>query len=641
MSKHNPTVLTILGLALLLLLLLAVNMFAGEALRTARVDLTEDKLYTLSDATKQVLGEIDEPVTFRFFYTKQLGDRSPAIASYADRIEELLDQYALLSDGKLRVEKYYPQPFSNEEDQAVAAGLRSVPYNAQGDLGFFGLEATNSTDDQKLVEFFSPERENFLEYDLTQIVYALSNPERRVLGLLSKLPLRGTEGIPNLPQSQQMPPWAVYSQLSELFEIREVPVTTDRIDPDVDVLMVVHPQQLLDKTLYAIDQFVLRGGKLMAFVDPYSEVQGGQQRGPAQGAALGNSEIYLEPLYEAWGAEVLGGQVAGDLEAAARVDLGGGKRAAFTEYVAWLNLTKRNLNADDVVTAQLENLSLGTAGIIELTEGSQAELLPLLVTSEYSQKIDVNRVRFRPDPVKLLNEFEPSGQNMVLGARITGTFKSAFPDGPPSVPQPADGPPPAEETEPLPPHIAEAAAANSVVLVADTDLLSDPFWLSPQGGMPLADNGTFVANIAESLTGRQDLIGLRSRGTSIRPFMLIEKLEREAEQRYRSEEQALARKLQESQEKFEKLQGQGNPENRDTILTQDQSETLEQVRAEIVNTRKELRRVQGELREDVNRVGTVAKVVNIVAMPLLVALIAIGLAIVRRARRARRAAIAD
>lgn len=642
MNRFTPTALAVIGLILAALLLVAVTMFSNVALKRVRIDLTEDKLFTLSEATKQVLDEIDEPVTLNFFFSKELGDRSPPLAVYAHRVEELLDQYSRLAGDKIRLEKFHPIPFSDQEDLAVSAGIRGLPYTAQGDLGFFGLEGRNATDDTRVIDFFSPERERFLEYDLTQAIYALANPEKKKIGLMTRLPLEGMQGMGAGPGAMQ--PWAIYTQLKDLFDVKSVSVNATEIPADIDILMVVHPSNMPDQTVYAIDQFILKGGKAMIFVDPYSELEGAQ-RSPGGSPPLANSEIYLDPLYKAWGVEVVPGQVAGDIQNAARVDMGQGTRGSFSQYVVWLNLTRYNFNPDDAATLNLESLSLGTAGIIERKNDSKATVSPLIVTSPASQKIDVNRVRFRPDPVKLLNEFEPSGAPLILGARISGAFDTAFPDGPPPIAKPDNID---EETfkvrleERRTKQVKRSDGAVSVVLIADTDFLADPFWLSgggeQGGGTPVADNGAFVANLAETLAGREDLIGLRGRGTSLRPFHLIDDLEREAEQRFRSEEQTLAKKLRDAQEEMQRLQGQGGEDTGEHIMSESERESLEKLRNEVLATRKELRRVQADLRRDVNEVGMIARFANIAAVPIVVALIALVLAFVRRVRRARRAA---
>lgn len=687
LNRLSPAALTMTGLAVAAVFLLSLNVLSGLAFKRVRLDLTEHKLYTLAEGTKQVLAGIKEPVTLRFYYTTELGDRSPPIGNYARRVREMLEQYAALSHGRLQLDILHPEPFSDEEDRAVQAGLQAVPMTASGDNAYFGLEGRNSTDDKETVAFFRPERERFLEYDLTRMIHSLANPQRKVVGLISGVPM----GEQNSPQGK-MPGWRVYEQIKELFEIKQMPRSFDTIDPKIDALWIVHPKLLDDHALYAIDQYVLHGGKALVFVDPFSEFEGAQQRSPGSPAPLANSEIYLEKLFTAWGISVEPGQIAADRRNAVRVDVGQGQRGSLTEYVAWMNLRRPSLAGDDVVTSELDTLAFGTAGIIkplraperadgqapgkageqaaEETPRATAEFKPLAWTSPDAMRIDVNEVRYRPDPVKLLNNFKPDNKPFVLAARLGGTPQSAFPDGPPPSEAQAKAAPTgrqqtaeekaeaakaearlAEKQAKLKAeHLAKAAQPINVIVVADTDMMTDPFWLSVQGYnndqsvVPVADNGSFVTNAMENLVGSSSLIGLRGRGTSLRPFDTVEDLQRQAEQKFRSKEQALAQKLREAQEKVEQLEGQTKSSDElpsGKVLTTEQRATIDKFRAEMMQTRRELRQVQHELRGDIERLDIVAKLVNIVAIPVVIAILAVVLAFGRRIRRARRAALVN
>src|SRR3954451_14234507 len=411
------------------LMLIAVNIIAGRFL-TARLDLTGERLYTLSRGTRQTLARIDEPVTLRFYYSTRLGDSAPAYGVYAQRVRELLDEYVAAARGKLRLETYNPQPFSDVEDRAVAFGLQPVPLDEQGEQVFFGLAGTNSTDDQQVIAFFSPQRERLLEYDLTRLVHNLAVPKRTTVGLATSLPLEGD--VMAAMRGRPMRPMAIIEQLRQLAQIETIGTQFDAVPPDIDVLMLVHPQNLPQKTLFAIDQFVLKGGKALVFVDPYSELQAGERTQPGQPA-----DSDLEPLFKKWGLRLLPNSVAGDRRDAMRVAVSGaGGRAQALDYVAWLKLHGSEINHEDVITADLKQLAMGTAGILEPIDGATTRLEPLVTTSTDSTKIPVDKVAPMPDVAGLLTGFKSDNTRYTLAGRISGPVETAFPDGPPK-PAPA------------------------------------------------------------------------------------------------------------------------------------------------------------------------------------------------------------
>src|SRR5436190_6925256 len=355
-------------------MLVSANIVAARFL-SSRLDLPAERLYTLSSGTRHTLARIDEPITLRFYYSTRLGDEVPSYGVYAQRVRELLDQYVAGSHGKIRLEVYNPLPFSDTEDRAVAFGLQEVPLNAGGEQVYFGLAATNSTDDQQVIAFFQPERERFLEYDLTKLVHSLAFPKKTAVGLISTLPLEGD--MMAMMRGRPAEPMAVMEQLQQLDTVKPLAAGIDAIPPDVDVLMLVHPQKLPDRTLFAIDQFVLKGGKALVFVDPYSELQAGERTRPGAPA-----DSDLEPLFKKWGVRLLPNTVAGDRRDAMRVAiLGGGGRAQALDYIAWLNLRGEAINHDDVITAELKQLAMGSAGILEPVDGAATKLEPLVTTS--------------------------------------------------------------------------------------------------------------------------------------------------------------------------------------------------------------------------------------------------------------------
>jgi ABC-type uncharacterized transport system involved in gliding motility auxiliary subunit len=642
--------IAVVALACIALMLISVNIIAARFF-TWRLDLTREHLYTLSRGTLTTLSKIDEPITLRFYYSTSLADQVPSYGVYAQRVRELLDQYVAAAHGKIRLEVYNPLPFSDVEDRAVAFGLQGVPLDAAGEQVYLGLAATNSTDDQQVIAFFQPERERFLEYDLTKLVHNLAFPKKTVVGLITTLPLEGD--MMAMMRGRPAEPMAVMEQLQQLDTVKSLAANIDAIPPDIDVLMLAHPQNLSDKTLYAIDQFVLKGGKALVFVDPYSELQAAH---PSQANPPGSpSASNLERLFKAWGFEVPPNIVAGDRRDAVRVGVPGprgGTRAL--DYIAWLNLKTDNINRNDMITADLSHIMMASSGIIEPIAGSKTNIEPLITTSLDATKILAEKLAGLPDVAGLLAGFKSDNRRYILAAHVTGTADSAFPDGPPKPPEPAKPEAKQGETaEPAKP--TEAAAAPpagslkqsvqpiNIVVVADTDMLDDKFWLQKdqffgrQVLVPTANNGDFVANAIEVLAGGDDLVGLRSRGTSARPFTVVERIQAAAEARYSAEEQALQTKLKETQAKLESLTGKDQA-NSPSSLSPEQTKAIEEFRADMVQTRRQLRDVQAALRSDIGQLKAGLEFLDIALIPIVVAVVAIVLGALRLRRRSRRTA---
>jgi len=652
-------------LVLIVLMVASANIVAARFL-TSRLDLTAEHLYTLSQGTRNTLAKIDEPITLRFYYSTRLGDEVPSYGVYAQRVRELLDQYVAAAHGKIRLEVYNPQAFSDVEDRAVAFGLKGVPLDAQGEQVYFGLAATNSTDDQQVIAFFAPERERFLEYDLTKLIHALAFPKKTVIGLMTTLPLEGD--MMAMMRGRPSQPMAVIEQLQQLDRVKPLASDIDAIPADIDVLMLVHPQNLPEKTLFAIDQFVLKGGKALVFVDPLSELQASH---PSQLNPPGSpTSSNLERLFKSWGLQVPPKTVVGDRRNAQRVGVpvpGRGTRPL--DYIAWINLQAANLNRDDMITADLSHIMMASSGIIEPLDGAKTTIQPLITTSPDSTKIPAEKLIGLPDVAGLLTQFKSDNKRYILAAHVTGVVDTAFPDGPPKPPEPAKpeaaakpdptDPPESEaaakkvgETSPAPEKSAEAPPADwlkvsaqpiNVVVVADTDMLDDRFWMQSQDffgqrvAIPTANNGDFVANAVEVLAGGNDLVGLRSRGTSARPFQVVDRIERNAQERYSAEERALQQKLKDTQAKLADLTGKDQA-NAPTTLSPEQTKTIEEFRADMLQTRRQLRDVQSALRSDIGRLKAALEFLDIALIPIIVAAVAVILGVLRLKRRSRRAA---
>lgn len=637
--------LALVSLAAAAVIFVSVNVIAGHWLSASRIDLTSGSLYTLADGTRKTLAQIQEPIVLRFYYSHRLGDEIPSYGIYAQRVRSTLLQYAALARGKIDFREIDPEPFSPEEDRAVAFGLQGVPVDQSGEKVYFGLAAANSTDDQQLIPFFQTERERFLEYDITKMIHGLAMPKKTVVGLVSDLPLEGDFAA--ALQGRPLQPYAILTQLRQLYEVRTLATDFDKVDPEVDVLMIVHPQKLAEKTVYAIDQFVLGGGRALVFVDPFSETQ---QMHPNRMSPPGaDTSSDLEKLLTAWGVQMAPKMVAGDRDAARKVNAGTATNVQAVDYVAWLVLKSDDLNHDDPVTGDLDQIAMATAGILEPTKDAKTTLVPLIRTSTDSEEIPVEKFQGgMPDVAGLLDDFKPSGQRLVLAARITGPAATAFPDGPPKDEKPkddkaADDKTKAEAAKPdqIPDEIKEAKQPINVVVVADTDILDDRFWAQTQDFfgqqviVPVASNGDFVANAIEVLAGGNDLIGLRSRGTAARPFLLVNQIQRAAELKNRANEKALEGKLRDAEAKMKDLQQ--NKEGAVT-LTAEQTQAIDNFRGEMLRTRQQLRDVQRALREDIDKLKATLEFFDIALIPLLVGLAAVILGWMRLRRRTRRAA---
>ncbi len=609
--------LAIAGVVLALVLLFSLNTFGALVLRPLRIDLTENKQFTLSEGTLTLLGRLEEPVELRLYVSSGIREANPFLASYADRVHDLLKAYAEAAEGRITVRYVDPEPFSEEEDRAVGFGLQPISLG-DGTTGYFGIAGTNSTDDTDVIAVLSPERERFLEYDLTRLVYNLAYPDKPVVGLITGLPMNGDPAL-------QYKPWQVYSQLGQQFEVRYLGGEIGRFDEDVELLMVAHPKELSDRTLYAIDQFVLGGGKLLVFVDPHSEAAALRQRQPGMEPTSSN----LAKLFDAWGIAFDEDKVVADPSAARQVQFPSGQRQQIVDYLAWLSLDPAHLNPDQPITAELERVNLASAGFLRAKEGAEIELVPLLVSSPQAQVIDAEEVRLFPDPLKLLKNYEPGDEALSMAAVVEGTFRSAYPDGPP------------EGADDTIAHREKAEEPVSVIVVADTDLLDDRSWLARQNllgqevVLPLASNADFVANALDFLAGSEVLMALRGRDVALRPFTRIIAIRREAEQRYRAKEQELLDRLSELEDKLRKLQVSEDAAG-GVVLSEAQQREIENFRSQILETRAELREVQRALRRDIEDLKARIRFANIGAVPLVVGLVAIGLALVRRARYRRK-----
>ena len=625
----NRNLVTGTGLVIALALFLAINVISNQALTSLRLDVTENNLYTLSDGTRNILDRISEPITIRLYYSVKQFAAVPQLLNYGKRVRDMLEEYVAAGHGKLRLLVIDPEPFSEAEDEAVSFGVRQMALSAAGDVGYLGIVGTNSTDDQEVLPLLSPEREDAFEYELTKLVYQLADPKKRVIGIISTLPVFAPPPDPMTGQASGAD-WTSFVLLRELNELRELTLDVDTIDADIDTLILVHPKDLSRKTQYAIDQFVLGGGKAIIFVDPMAE-QDATAPDPERPGVLPELGSDLQLLFEKWGIRQVPEKIIGDPSSAVRVSFRTQGGPQEVEYLPWLQLQGDTLNQEDFITNELNVINVGTAGALEVIEGSTLSHVPLIKAASTSGLLERDAIIFVRDPSGLLESFVADVDEHVIAMRISGPAETAFPEGRPL-----------DDTEKRAPQddkfLAASDAPINLVVVADTDLLADRFWVrfSSFAGMRIpeafANNADFLVNAVDNLGGNDDLISLRSRGKYTRPFQVVQEIQREAEAQFRDRERALQQKLAEAEQKLTELQTQQGES--DILLTPEQRTEIEKFRHEQLKTRKELRAVQHDLQRNIERLGTTLKFVNTALVPLLITLLAIVVSIyTARARR--------
>lgn len=619
MGRSSRTSLAVIALVLAAVALLSVNLAARQGLKLARADLTQNGLFTISDSTKQVLGRLEDPVTLRLYYSKALGARAPNYGQYAERVSNLLSVYSDLSHGKLTFETVDPEPFSDAEDRAVAAGLQGVSLGEGQDTAYLGLVGTNSTDDREVISFFSLERADFLEYDLTKMVLKLADPKRKVVGLLTDLPMQG--GMD--PQRGPQPAWLAMQQLEEFFTVKAVAPDAGEIPADVDLLLIVSPVSLSDKAAFAVDQFALKGKPVLAFADPYTELR-------PMGSPQLQAGSPLLKLLDAWGAKMEPGKVLADIAYARQVQYGSAVQPQVADYVAWMTLDKGTFDGKDALFSNIDRVVLASPGALEPAGEAGDRFKPLIQSSDRAMLVDASAL-MPPDPEKLLNDYKPGGKRLAFAARLSGDARTAFPEGAPK----SEG-----ASADTPASTAEAVKDGkiNVIVVADADLLYDSFWaerrqlLGQTFVVPRANNIDLLLNALENLTGGAALSGLRGRGVEERPFTLVREIRQEAEAKYRAQEEALNQKLQETQKRLADIQSK--TQDGQVMLSEDDKNAILNFRQEVVQTRQALRNVQHSLRRDIDRLEVWTTFLNTAALPIVIAIGGLGYLAVRRRRRA-------
>lgn len=613
------------GVAVLLVIAVALNLIFGRV--ATRVDLTEDRLYTLSEGTKSILSKLDTPVQIRFYFSQGAADLDAGLRTYAQRVEDLLSEYRLYSKGKIEIKKLDPKPDSDAEDSANLDGVEGQMTQLGGDKIYFGL-SVSCVDTKAALPFISPQRERLLEYDLTRAISQVVRPSKPNLGVMSGLPVFGQMNPMMMMQGGgRQEPWVFVNELKADFNVKEIPITSDKIDDDVNVLIVLYPKGISDAAQYAIDQFVLRGGKLIALLDPLSVLDSrGNQQNPLQAAA--GSGASLDKLLKAWGLEFDLNKVVSDVQF--RTELQDPRTGRPQPNPSFLSLTQGGMDTNDVATTQLGRMILPFVGHFTGTPVDGLKQTVLFHSSTDSQLTDKMMAQFGAT-----DEFKPSGTEYKLAVRLTGKFKTAFPDGKPAAAPDAD-----KDKKADAPGLKESKDEGVVVLLGDSDMLYEQFYARIQEMfgqrimMPFAANLTFLQNLVEQMSGDKDLIGIRSRATMNRPFTRVREMQAKAELASESKIKALEKDLSDAQQKINELQRARGDSAQQALLSEEQKKEILQFQKRRAEVNRELKEVRKNLRRDVDSLETSTKWLNILAMPFAVSLTGIVIAVFKRKRTA-------
>lgn len=589
------------NLFLLVVVFIALVFLNNQLLTSVRLDLTENQVYSLSKGSKQVLQEIDEPINLYFFFSDKASKNMTSLRNYANRVESLLTEFETLAAGKIKLQVIDPQAFSEQEDQADQFGLTAANIGAAGEAVYMGLAATNALDEQKVIAFFDPQKEGFLEYEISKLIYQLSEPEPVNITLITDLAIKGGQ---NPMTGQVDPAWTFLTQLKQLYKVEQLGSDTTSLPENTDVLLLVHPQDYSDALLFVIDQYALAGGKVLAFLDAHNE---SDQMAMMAGPMPSGNSSNLETLLSAWGGQFDSDNVL--LDAMAGLDIRT-QEGGVTRHFGFVGLTTDQLDREDVVTSNLEVINGASFGVFTPTEGAKTTWMPLLQSTQNSDLMDVTTYAMTQDPEELAKAYQSDNQAHILATRLSGYANSAFDKIPEGV----------ETTEIIP-----STDNLNVVLVGDTDMLADRFWVQQSNFFgqtiftPFANNGDFITNVVENLGGSNALISIRSRGTFTRSFIKVDELTVVAEQKFRDQEKILQQQLDETEQQLLQLQNQ-QVEGGALVISPEQTLAIDEFMQKKITIRKSLREVRHQLDKDIESLGNWLKLINIALAPLLLIL---------------------
>jgi ABC-type uncharacterized transport system involved in gliding motility auxiliary subunit len=610
----------IIAILLLFAGLVLVNYLASSF--PVRYDATSEKIYTLSPGTRALLSKVSEPTTLDLYYSSDASGQYVEYKNYADRVQEMLRQYVRASHGMVRLNVIDPEPDTPEEEKATAAGIepQTIPGGTQF---YFGLVATQA-DQQKVIPALTPQREQFLEYDVSELIYGVGQADKKKLGLITSLPLQGSPGMPMMGQPATEGQYVV-SEWEETYQIVPVEATATSLPAGLDVLAIIHPENLTPALQFSIDQFLLSGKPVFLAVDPsslYFKRQAGQSA--MFGGPQPNVSSDLPVLLGGWGIAYDPNMVVGDLENAEEVEL---HDQSHLRYPVWINLTQDDFNAKALPTAQLETALFIEAGSVKLKPGTDLTFTPLIQTSDRSGEIPTAALQFA-QPEEVARQVKASGKR-TIAALITGSFKTAFPDGPPKEPEPADQKGAKAAPKPAAAQFLKASKTSSIlIIVADTDWLFDDYsvqkfdFMGQAAAKPFNDNLAFAANSLDFLAGSRDLISIRGKGDSVRPFTVVKKMEADAAEKYKEKLTALETRINEIQGKLAELQGKTS-EGGKLLASPEATRAIEDFQKQAAAMRAERRGIRLALREGIDSLENWLLVINLLATPLLV--VAFGL----------------
>ena len=609
------------GLILLLLVLVLVNFLFARV--NMRWDATEDRLYSLSDSTREILADLKHDVAVKVFYSQNIVNTPVQVKTYASRLLDFLAEYSYASGGRVSVEVHDPRPDSEEEEWAQKYAIRGIDLPT-GETLYFGLVAT-AADQEETIPFLDPSREENLEYDITRIIARVQTAKKPRIAILSGLPVMGRAPMGfGMPQ-QGMAPWLFVSELRKTYEVEALPPTADAIEEDLDLLLLVQPRGLDQRLLFAIDQYLLRGGSLLIFTDPLTVTD------PQPGAADAQP---LAPLFTAWGIRTSAPQAVADMDNPTRLR---NENNQIEDNPFWLSIRQDGINPEEIITSKLESLLLPVAGSIEKTADGPLTYQALVHSSANAALADGFSARFGIGEVR--RTFQASGDTYDLAVKLSGVFQTAFPDGRPPSANAAENTEDAGQTDSVAGEpLRQGVKAATVIVVADADMLFDGYYVSRQNflGFEMAqifnDNLNFVLNAAEMLAGGQSLINIRSRGKFQRPFTRVQALEQMALARWLDREQELLQKIDATNQKLQELE-QRKDASQKLILSEEQEAEIQKFQEERLRINQELKVVRRNLRADIEALGATVKLINIFLMPLLVCIAGIGYAVYRRNRK--------
>jgi ABC-type uncharacterized transport system involved in gliding motility auxiliary subunit len=590
-----------------ILILLAVVFFSlvfvnNQLFSSMRLDLTENQVYSLSEGSKQVLKEIDEPINLYFFFSDKASKNMTSLRNYANRVESLLAEYNTFANGKLKLQVLDPQAFSEQEDQAEQFGLTAANIGVAGEAIYMGLAATNALDEQRVIAFFDPQKEGFLEYEISKLIYQLSEPEPVNITLITDLILNGGQ---NPMTGQFDPPWTFFTQLEQLYKVEQLSSDITNLPDDTDVLLIVHPKQYSDALLFAIDQYALSGGKILVFLDAHNE---SEQVAMMAGPIPSNNSSNLQRLLSAWGVVFDSEHVL--LDAMAGLDIRT-QSGGVTRHFGFVGFTADQLDREDILTSNLEVINGASFGVFNQKEDAITTWLPLIQSTQNSDLMDVSTYAMIQDPEELAKAYQSDNQAYVLAVRLFGQVNSAFEQAP-------------EGTSLT--KIKTSTTNLNVILVGDTDLLADRFWVQQSNffgqtvSTAFANNGDFVSNAVENLGGSDALISIRSRGVFSRSFRKVDELTVIAEQKFRDQEQILQQQLDDTEQQLLQLQNQ-QAEGGSLVISVEQQLTIDQFLQKRITIRKSLRDVRYQLDKDIESLGNWLKLFNVALAPMILILL--------------------